>query len=564
LSTAVLHRRATFSDVFIMRAGLIVVVLYLLCTLAFPLYALLSKSVRDRDGVFVGLANFARFMREPGLSVAVWNSFFVATVATSITVVLAFMIAYGLHRTRMPFKSAFRVVAMMPLLAPSMLPGIALVYLFGRQGIFRWVLGDNTIYGPIGIIIGEVLFSLPHAVLIIGTALAIADQRLYDSARVLRAGTVRTFLTVTLPGCRYGLISAYLAVFTLVFTDFGVPAAIGGSYPVLATEVYKQVVGRFDFEMGAVVGIFLLLPAVVSFIVDQLVRRRQGLITTGSSTPLEIRPNRLRDGVFLVICATIAGAVLAIFVMAALGSLFRLWPYNLELTLRHYEFRGVDGTGWHVYFNSLKLAFLSASIGVVLIFLGAYFVEKLRGSGPLRGLAQLLCMIPLAVPGMVLGLSFIFFFNDPANPLNFIYGTMIILVASTVTHFYTVPHLTAITALRQIDPDFESVGQSLKARFHVVLARVTVPICLPVILSLWTYLFVNAMTTVSAVIFLYTAQTEVSAVTIVRWINGGKIPSAAALSVVIFVTSAAVWMLQALLMRRLVRRTQAWQNSART
>jgi iron(III) transport system permease protein len=564
LSTAVLHRRATFSDVFIMRAGLIVVVLYLLCTLAFPLYALLSKSVRDRDGVFVGLANFARFMREPGLSVAVWNSFFVATVATSITVVLAFMIAYGLHRTRMPFKGAFRVVAMMPLLAPSMLPGIALVYLFGRQGIFRWVLGDNTIYGPIGIIIGEVLFSLPHAVLIIGTALAIADQRLYDSARVLRAGTVRTFLTVTLPGCRYGLISAFLAVFTLVFTDFGVPAAIGGSYPVLATEVYKQVVGRFDFEMGAVVGIFLLLPAVVSFIVDQLVRRRQGLVTTGSSTPLEIRPNRLRDGVFLVICATIAGAVLAIFVMAALGSLFRLWPYNLELTLRHYEFRGVDGTGWHVYFNSLKLAFLSASIGVVLIFLGAYFVEKLRGSGPLRGLAQLLCMIPLAVPGMVLGLSFIFFFNDPANPLNFIYGTMIILVASTVTHFYTVPHLTAITALRQIDPDFESVGQSLKARFHVVLARVTVPICLPVILSLWTYLFVNAMTTVSAVIFLYTAQTEVSAVTIVRWINGGKIPSAAALSVVIFVTSAAVWMLQALLMRRLVRRTQAWQNSGRT
>ncbi len=551
---------AWLSDALIMRLGLSAIVLYLLVTLALPLYALLSKSVRDKDGAFIGLANFDRFFSEPGLTLVIGNSFFIAVVSTVITVVLAFVFAYGLHRTLMPLKGTLRVIMMLPLLAPSQMPGIALVYLFGKKGIFKAVLGDHSIYGSIGIVLGEVLFSLPHAILIIGTALAVADQRLYESAKVLRAGRCRTFLTVTLPGARYGLISAVFAIFTLVFTDFGVPSVIGGSYPVLATEVYKQIVGRFDFEMGAVVGICLLFPAVISFMADQLVRRRAGEMANASAVPLEIGRDRLRDGIFLTCGLMIASGIVAIFVMAILGSVFTLWPYNLALTLKHYDFQGVDGTGWSVYFNSLRLAFMTATIGVVIVFLGAYFAERIKGANVLRALTQFLCTLPLAVPGMVLGLAYIFFFNNPNNPLNGIYGTTAILLISVITHFYTVPHLTMVTALKQVAPEFEAVGQSLKARFHVVLWRVTLPICLPVILNVWVYLFVNAMTTVSAVIFLYTAETSVSAVAIVHWVNQGKVQSAAALSVMVFATSALVWALQFILTRGLVRRNRAWSS----
>ncbi|MBL8664594.1 MAG: ABC transporter permease subunit, partial [Candidatus Odyssella sp.] len=174
--------------------------------------------------------------------------------------------------------------------------------------------------------------------------------------------------------------------------------------------------------------------------------------------------------------------------------------------------------------------------------------------------AHLLAMVPLAVPGLVLGLGYIFFFNAPNNPANFIYGTLAILVVNTVAHFYTVAHLTAVTALKQIDAEFEAVSASLKVPFYVTLKRVTVPICLPAILDIAIYLFVNAMTTVSALIFLYGAGTKPAAVMIVHMDEAGQIAAAAAMASLIVATSAGVKILHVLLARFLDRRTQAWRR----
>ena len=172
-------------------------------------------------------------------------------------------------------RGLFRLVAQLPLLAPSLLPAIGLVYLFGNKGLAKWMMLGGTVYGPVGIVIGEVFWTFPHALIILTTSLALADARLYEAAAALRARPSRVFWTVTLPGARYGLISATFVVFTLVVTDFGVPKVIGGQYNVLATDIYKQVIGQQNFEMGAVVGVILLLPAVLSFAVDRIVQRRQ-------------------------------------------------------------------------------------------------------------------------------------------------------------------------------------------------------------------------------------------------------------------------------------------------
>jgi len=553
-------RQKVSNDVLVARGGLALLAAFLTIAIALPLYSVFSRSVRDNEGVFVGMRNFGRFLSEPGLAVSVWNSLLVAIISTFLTVSLAFFYAYALNRSLMPGKWIFRGIAMTPLLAPSLLPAIALIYLFGKQGVINGVLLGHSIYGPLGIVVGEVLFSFPHALLIITIALSTTDQRLYDAATSLRAGPLRIFLTVTLPACRYGLLSAFFAVFTLVFTDFGVPSVIGGSYPVLATELYKQVIGRFDFPMGAVAGIFLLVPAIIAFIADRIVQRRETAMISTSAVPLQLKPNGVRDVVCFLFCATVALTLLGILATAAFGSFIKFWPYDLSLSLRNYDFRGVDSTGWYVYINSLKLAGWTAFLGTPIIFLGAYFIEKGRGFGWFRAFAQLLCMVPLAVPGMVLGLSYIFFFNNPANPLNFVYGTMSILVLSTIAHFYTVPHLAAITALKQLDREFESVGESLKVPFWVTLRRVTIPACLPAILDIWTYLFVNSMTTVSAVIFLYVASTKLSSVTIVNWADWGKLPAASAMGMMIFATSSGVWFLQVVISRRLLRRTQAWRE----
>ena len=189
----------------------------------------------------------------------------------------------------------------------------------------------------------------------------------------------------------------------------------------------------------------------------------------------------------------------------------------------------MDGGGWESYGNSIRMALYTATIGTALVFVGAYMVEKGRGFAVGRGLFQFLAMMPMAIPGMVLGLAYIFFFNAPGNPLNFVYGTMAILVICTVTHFYTVSHLTAVTALKQMDAEFEAVSASLKQPFTKMFARVTVPVCLPAILDISIYLFVNAMTTVSAVVFLYSPQTTLASVAVLNMDDAGDVAPAAAM-----------------------------------
>src|SRR5215470_1229164 len=362
----------------IMRAGLAGLGLYLTVTIVLPLYAMLSKSFENKAGEFVGLANYVHYFSVPALSASLWNSLLIAAVSTVITILLAFVYAYALTRSCMPAKGLFRAIALVPLLAPSLLPALALVYLFGNQGVIKGLLMGASLYGPIGIIIGEVFFGFPHAVIIILTALAAADQRLYEAAQAMRAGRLRVFSTVTLPGCRFGLISACFVVFTLVFTDFGVPKVVGGSYNVLATDVYKQVIGQFNFQMGAVVGMLLLTPAVLSFIADRILQRRQVALLSARAVPYEPKPNPLVDNALLAFCCVVAFLLLGILATAAYGSLIKYWPYDLSLTLRNYDFNNIDTNGWGAYWNSLKLSAMTALFGTIIVFAGAYLVEKGR------------------------------------------------------------------------------------------------------------------------------------------------------------------------------------------
>jgi len=507
-----------------------------------------------------GLSNFRTYFSTPALSQSIRNSALMALISTVLTVGIAFASAYALNRSRMPGKSVFRIVMTLPILVPSLLPGIALVYLFGNQGLLKGLLMGQSIYGPIGIVIGSVFFTLPHAFIIISTALAIADARHYEAATSLRSSPWRTFWTVTVPGARYGLISAGFVVFTLVATDFGLPKVIGGQYNMLAVDIYKQVIGQQNFEMGAVVSVILLVPAVLAFAVDRVMQRRQVALLSARSEPYVPKPNRRFDMLCLLWCAAVGVFIVGILGVCQLAALVKLWPYDMSLGLRNFRFDLMDGGGWGAYRNSIKLGLLTAIFGTVVVFTGAYMVEKTRGFLVGRSAFHFLAMLPMAVPGMVLGLAYIFFFNDPSNPLRGIYGTMTILVLCTVTHFYTVAHLTALTALKQMDAEFEPVAGSLKQPFHRLFFAVTVPVCLPAILDIAIYLFVNAMTTVSAVVFLYSVDTQLASVAVLNMDDAGDIAPAAAMGMMIFYTNAGVRVLYAVVAGRLLARTQVWRT----
>ncbi|ABC29852.1 ABC-type Fe3+ transport system, permease component [Hahella chejuensis KCTC 2396] len=546
-------------DEWVLGGAMLLGLLALLAAVAAPLYALLSKSLQNKAGDFIGLENFIAYSNTPSLVASIGNSLTIALLSTVIVTSMAFLAAYSLTRTRLPGKGLFRMALTAPILAPSLLPAISLVYLFGNQGVLKeWLLGES-IYGPIGIVIGSCFWTFPHALMILVTALSNTDGRLYESASALGASPMRTFFTVTLPGAKYGLISAAFVVFTLVITDFGVPKVIGGQYNMLATDIYKQVIGQQNFQMGAVVSVILLLPAILTFLADRWAQRRQSAALTSKAAPWTPPRRPWTDKGCALFMLLLTVTILGVIAMAVYASLVTFWPYNLSLSLKNYQFDLMDGGGWEAYWNSIRMATYTAFFGAIFIFFNAYLVEKLQGFRPLRALFHFIAILPLAVPGMALGLAYIFFFNAPSNPLNGLYATMAILVICTIAHFYTVCHLTAVTALKQIDPEFEAVSASLKAPQWLTFWRVSLPVCLPAVLEIGGYLFVNAMTTVSAVIFLYSHNTMLASVAVLNMDDAGDIAPAAAMAVMIMVTCLAAKLLQSLLGGRLLKRTQKWR-----
>ncbi|MEI7975972.1 MAG: putative 2-aminoethylphosphonate ABC transporter permease subunit [Betaproteobacteria bacterium] len=544
-------------------AGLALVLFILLAFLAAPLLAILQQAAQDDQGQFVGLHNFLSYIQTPSLLQSLWNSVWVSGLVTLIVLPLAFVFAYALTRSCMPGKPIFRSISLIPLLAPSLLSAISLIYWFGNQGVLKdamQAVGIDQIYGAPGVVMAECFAVFPHVLMILVTALTLADARLYEAADAMGTSSQRKFFTITMPGAKYGLISASLVSFTLVMTDFGIPKVIGGNFNMMATDIFKLVIGQQDFSRGSVVALLLLSPAVLSFAVDRYVSARQTAMLSARAVAYMPKPNAQHDALMMSFCMLIAFLMLAMLGMAVFASFASFWPYNLAPSLNHYKLGLVDGEVGEGFVNSLKMASGTAFFGTLLVFVTAYLLEKTKGMNFVRVPLQLLAVIPMAVPGLVLGLGYIFFFNMPSNPLHGMYQSMALLTLCTIVHFYTTGHLTATTALKSLDAEFESVSASLKVPFYKTLWRVTLPICTPAMVDIARYFFINAMTTISAVVFLYAPETKVASIAILNLDEAGDIGAAAAMAVLIAIISGAATILFAWLSWFVDKRTQAWRG----
>lgn len=525
------------------RAVLIyAVILFLVLFLVFPLCTLFMKAFQDKNGVFVGLTQFVKYFQSKTLVYSISHTFYIAIISTLISVTLAFLFSYSLSRKNVPCKGFFRYMGMIPLFAPTMLLGIALIYLFGNKGILTGLGLQIPLYGKVGIIIAESIYCFPVATTILMVAFSAADNRLYEAADTMGTSALRKMFTITIPNVKYGLISAVFVAFTYSFTDFGAPSVVGGNYNVLATDVYKQVVGQQNFNMGAVVGIVLLFPAILSFAVDRITNKKQSAAISAKSVAYQIKPHRPTDVAATIFCIAVTAAMLLFFAVALFASVIKLWPYNLTFTLSNYDLSKVaSGDGYTAFKNSILISLISAFLGTVITFLGAYIIEKNKKFKLSRRLAYLLSITPLAIPGTVVGLSFIMYFNAPhfnipflkgyiiENPFHGIYGTIWIIVLANMIHFYSVPFSTATCALKRLDKEFETVSESLAVPFYRTLGRVTLPMCMPAICEMWVYFFVNSLVTVSAVVFLFSPAAPIASVAIVSMEGAGQTAPAAAM-----------------------------------
>lgn len=550
----------------LIRAVLFVMLALLLVSIVLPLLDLFSKAFQNQVGNWVGFVHFRQYLTTPALLISVRHSLYISLVTTLVSVGVAFLYAYALSRTAVRGKRWLRYIALLPLFAPTMMYGIALTYLFGNQGIvttgiFGMISGWNIhLYGSVGIIISEIIYTFPHVFLIILIGLSNADYRLFEAAETLGAGRFRQFVTITLPQAKYALISAGFVCFTLSFTDFGAPKVVGGQYNVLPTDIFRQVIGQQNMSMGAVIGIILTIPAVAAFIVDRIVERKQQSMVSVKSTSYVIRPHRGRDRIYTLICLVVASAIVLLMGTVLITSFIKSWPYDLTLTLKHYDFSVVSAGSLKPFWNSLAVAALTALIGTAVSFVHAYLIEKVRIWYPIRQLGYFISLLPLALPGLVIGLSFIFFFNRPENPLHLLYGTIWIVVLANIVHFYSVPFVTATASLKKLDKEYEVVSESMRVPIYRLFMRVSVPVSLPAILEMVVYYFVNAMVTISAVVFLYAADFKLSSVSIVNMDDAGDVAAAAAMSSLVLLANIIVRLGYEFVSHWLLKRTQKWQR----
>lgn len=526
MSTGATSRLLSPPDRWLLRLCVWVPLAALVLFFALPMLAVIWRSFVLDTGE-AGFGNYIELVGSPGLLTATVNSLVLGVATTVVTIALALTVAYGLERTCMKGKRFARMALSLPVLAPSLVLGLGILFLLGRNGLVGRMLGIRMdIYGFWGLFLSDILFALPEAVLILRTALLRSDVRLSEAATVLGASSWRKVVDITIPEVRYSLLSAALVVFSLTMTDFGNAAVIGGDFSVLATEIYNQVNGQMRLGIGAVVGILLLAPTLLALWAQRLAGRREEAFAS-SSLRQEPTPSAWRDGAFSVVVGLVAASLLVVIATVVLASFIRLWPYSFELTLKNYDIE-IPG-GYESLWISFYTSVIAALIGIVLLFMLVFGIKHAPDRWQSR-LANFLAVIPVGVPGLVLGLSYVFVFNDPASPLSILYGTSLLIALCNLYHYHTQAYVSLASAVRKIPVQLEDAATLLGASLWRNILDIYLPMIRQVAFMIAVFIFMRSMVTLAAVIFLVTPDIQLASTMVMRLDDAGLTAQAAAFS----------------------------------
>ncbi len=460
------------------------------------------------------------------------NSVVASTLTTVISLVLAYILAWCLERTAIPGKRVFRLLLTLPMLIPSVSLGMGAVLLGGNNGLLTNLFGlpSGGIYGLTGIVYASVMYALPVAFLMMVNILKYEDSSPYDAARVLGIPRHRQFAVITMPYLRKPLIATAFSVFTLSFTDYGVPLMVGGKFKTLPVLMYQEVIGQLDFGKGCVYGSILLVPALVAFLMDVL--NKNNAAASFVTRPFRLTRNRGRDIPALICTVTLTALSLLPILSFGVLAFVRKYPSDMTLTLDNFVRTFEAGAGRYLL-NSVVMSVGVAVVGVVLGVLLAYFTA--RHAGKIGQVLHLIAMSTGAIPGVVLGLSYVLLFKG--SPL---YGTVFILILVNIIHFFSSPYLMIYTSFSKMNENLESVATTLGFGRRRLLMNVFVPRCRSTIGEMFAYFFVNGMMTISAVSFLSNTTNKPIALMINQFEAQAQMEYAAVVSLLILAVNIAV------------------------
>jgi iron(III) transport system permease protein len=560
-----LARRGFFGGDLFVAAAVVACASLLALFIVFPVAKALASAFVDDAGALSAAAMWERIANERNFGLAcigggvrcgvAWNTLALGIATATSTVLLGTLMALMAERSARRFARPLNMVAMLPIITPPFVVGLGLILLFGRAGIvnqlLEWAFGitpSRWFYGWLGVWVAQTFAFTPIAFMIMRGVVQGVAPSLEEAAQTLRADAQRTFTTVTLPLLKPGLANAFLVGFIESMADFGNPIVVGGQFSVLSTEIFFAIVGA-QYDQGRAASLAWLLTAFAlgAFALQRLVLGTRNYTTVGGKgegglpTPLPRRVRALANGVAVPWIAF----TLVLYLFALAGGFVQTWGRDYTPTLAHFrtafaveagEFGVVwAGTAWNSFFTTIKLAGISAPLTAALGLLIAYLVARTRFRGV--ALFEFSALLAFAIPGTVLGVSYILAFNVPPFELT---GTGAIIVLCFLFRNLPVGVRAGTAAFKQLDRSLDEASLMLRASSTQTLRYVVLPLLKPALVAALVYSFVRAITTVSAVIFLVTAENELATTYIIGRVGNGDYGVALAYCTVLILLMSAV------------------------
>ena len=527
------------------------VLVFFVLFIAWPAFTLFKNAFEYKHAF--SFQNFNAVLGGGKLALAFANSFRVSFISSLITTVLAFAVAYTVCFTNIPawLKKTLRTLAVFPMLLPTITYGFAIIYSFGKNGLITKLFGFQffDFYGFYGLIFGYVVYTFPISFTLLKNTMEYIDRRFIVVCRVMGDSGFKTFITSILTPLLGTIAVSIVQSFFLAFTDFGIPASIGGRYTVISTMLYNTMLGSLpDFHQGAVIALFMLLPSIFSILLLDYLQKFNIRYNRISKDPM--RENLVRDSILALFSCAVVLVIISIFAVVMVSPFVKSWPYDTAFSLANLSSVMGDKSLNRVFGNSLVISLLTALFGTGLVFAAALCCE--RSSDKLHGTKTLLAVAQITntIPGMVLGIAFLLTFRK-----TFIHNTLIIIVACNLIHFFATPFLMMKGALEKMNSSWETTAAVLGDNWIKTVVRIIAPNALPTLLEIFCYLFINGMVTVSAIVFIAGSKTMVITTKIQELQHFAKFNEIFILSIYILITNLVLKGVKGIINMKILKRS---------
>ena len=524
--------------------------------LAVPMISVLVKSFTG-NGEAASLSHYVEVLTGRGFLRALGNSIVISVCSALLATVLAFILAYTIHYTNTGkrYKWLISKAAILPMLLPTITYGFAIIYSFGKQGLLTQLFGRQLfdIYGFNGLLLGYVVYTLPISFTLIDNAMGYIDKRFMIVSRRMGDSPLQTFRMTILIPLLGTLATSFIQTFFLCFTDFGIPASVGGQYEVVASVLYTEMLGSVpNFGNGAVVALVMIIPSVVSITVLHILEKYN--VRYNKISPIELKRGVKRDVVFSVLSGLIIVCSLSMFIVMFVTPFIEEWPYRMNFTLEHVQAVFEDRQLYGVYINSVMVAVITALAGTLISYGGALVTARSTVSAKLKKVLDSIALVTNTIPGMVIGLAYLFVFTG--TPLQ---NTFPIIIICNIVHYFSTPYLMMKNSLSKMNASWETTAMLMGDNWLKTIVRVVTPNALSTLLEVFSYYFVNAMVTVSAVIFIAGARTMVITTKIQELQYFNEFNEIFVLSLLILFTN----LIARAVFRKLAKVSKARQNTAK-